>query len=354
MSATCQTTAASSVAPKKRCTSPAPWKPPNSAREHRGPRRVAEQQRQPGRGQAEERHHDDDVQQPRRPIEPRECARRRGDRRGARRLTGMRGVDHERPSSCRLAAARPAATARTTAGCGGRRTRSSRGSAPSRSGSPTRARRCARSRAGSDAGRTARSSRSRPGGTCRTSSAGCAGDTVDAGFDAGRMSCAPWQSAHAATRAKPSWVTLPWNVRRERLDDRARGTCRTPAVDAQPPRVGVGPLDRVRGVAVGADRRARVALLQRRGVDAGVVAALDAVVAGRRSPAPARASTRLVGSALPRMSCVPWQSAQAGATVEARLLPRPRVNAVVILRADRRRDSWRSRPSSACRDGETR
>jgi hypothetical protein len=33
-------------------------------------------------------------------------------------------------------------------------------------------------------------------------------------FDAGRMSCAPWQSAHAATREKPSSVTLPWNVRR--------------------------------------------------------------------------------------------------------------------------------------------
>ena len=103
--------------------------------------------------------------------------------------------------------------ARTTAGCGARRSRSSPGSAPSRSGSPTRARRSACSRAGSGAGRTARSARWRPGDTCRTSPAGSFGDTVDAAFDAGRMSCAPWQSAHAAAPAEPSCVTLPWNVR---------------------------------------------------------------------------------------------------------------------------------------------
>ena len=38
-------------------------------REHAAPRCVAEQQRQPRRGEAEKRHHDHDVEQPGRPIE---------------------------------------------------------------------------------------------------------------------------------------------------------------------------------------------------------------------------------------------------------------------------------------------
>ena len=41
----------------------------------------------------------------------------------------------------------------------------------------------------------------------------CCGATLDAGLDGGRISCALWQSAQAATRVEPSCVTLPWNVR---------------------------------------------------------------------------------------------------------------------------------------------
>ena len=101
-------------------------------------------------------------------------------------------------------------------------------------------------------------SRSRPDGTCRTSRPAAPSATIDAGFDAGRMSCAPWQSAHAATRGS-------------RARSPCRGTCggttrrllawHVPHSAVAPSRhaSAVDALDRVRRVAVGAHRRVRCA-----------------------------------------------------------------------------------------------
>ena len=48
-----------------------------------------------------------------------------------------------------------------------------------------------------------------------------AGETAERGSDAGWIVCEPWQSAHLATRANPSAVTLPWNVSRYVRSDSA-------------------------------------------------------------------------------------------------------------------------------------
>ena len=195
-----------------------------------------------------------------------------------------------------------------------------------------------------DADRTARSARWRPGDTCRTSSAGSSATPSTPGSTPAECR-ARRDSRRTRRRApKPSCVTLPWNVRRERLGDRRVARCRTrrstPRRDASVS---------VRWIACAVWQSAQTGA---RASPFFSAAAWTPVSYLRLMPVVARAAgrrhlrvrqTRLVGSVL-RPDVVACRGSRRRWARRSRpgLLPRPRVNAVVIRRADCRRDSWRS------------